>query len=240
MNPTLAMNPSLRLLVATCLLPLAMGQSSNDGEEQANSIYGSSTTSTPAGTASSTSTSTPDSSSNNNDEQRQSDMDGLVNYYFVFLALIVILVGIGAFFVYRRKRKAALLYQNGQTGALQQDIGAWDPSRARRRYWQGRWRSTDVTHREEGLDEHGEAPPPYMPKETQDEEQGLPMRNHNDNNHLAVPLQTLSREQAGLKPPEYDYAVTEHHARPNATGSTSSSQQPAAETSNQQHQPHQQ
>ncbi|KAF2215904.1 hypothetical protein CERZMDRAFT_90024 [Cercospora zeae-maydis SCOH1-5] len=238
------MDPTLRLLLATCLLPFVMGQSGNDGEEQANSIYGSST-SPPAGTASSTSTSPPDSSNNNNnnnnnnndnDGQRQSDMDGLVNYYFVFLALIVILIGIGAFFVYRRKRKAALLYQNGQAGALQQDVGAWDHSRARRRYWQGRWRSADITHREEGLNEHGEAPPPYMPKETRDEEQGLPMRNHNDNNHLAVPLQTLSREQAGLKPPEYDHAVTEHYARPNATGSTSSSQQPAADTSNQQHQ----
>ncbi|GIZ42195.1 hypothetical protein CKM354_000547300 [Cercospora kikuchii] len=227
------MDPTFRLLLTTCLLPFVVGQSNNDGEDLSESIYGTST-STPAGTASSTSTAQPTES---NEPQRESDMDSLVNYYFVFLALIVILVGIGAFFVYRRKRKIALLYQNGQAGALQQDVGAWDPSRARRRYWQGRWRSTDVTDREEGLNEHGEAPPPYMPKETRDEEQGLPMRNHNDNNNLAVPLQTLSREQAGLKPPEYDYAVTEHYARPSATGSTSSSQQPTPEPwSQQQHQ----
>ena len=100
-----------------------------------------------------------------------------------------------------------MLYANtGRQHALSTDIygvHAFDPARARRRYWQGRWRSAEVS-REEGLNEHGEAPPPYIPKP--DEEHGGDGRHDGE---PAVPLQTLSREDAGLKPPDYEQNVQE-------------------------------
>jgi hypothetical protein len=53
------------------------------------------------------------------------------------------------------------------------------------------------SHVEEGLNEHGEAPPPYIPKNALD---GAP-----DAAGPAIPLQTLRREDAGLaKPPDYE------------------------------------
>jgi hypothetical protein len=58
-------------------------------------------------------------------------------------------------------------------------------------------------HVEEGLNEHGEAPPPYIPK-TQME--GLPA--DGQANGPAIPMQTLRREDVGLaKPPDYSPPV---------------------------------
>ena len=196
-------------MLAICLvsfISFTTAQSNNDGSNLATSIYGGGgATTTPTSSA----TPPPASSTqdNNNDNR---DIGGLVNYYFVFLALFVIIAGMGAFFMYRRKKKAMMMYRHGQSDALQQDVNVWDPTRARRRYWQGsRWRSTDETERrDEGLNENGEAPPPYMPK-GRDEEQG---------EGVAVPMQTLSREQAGLKPPGYE----EHFGGQHHTGGTSS------------------
>lgn len=133
-------------------------------------------------------------------DQGKSDTVSLVNYYFVFLALIVCFAGLAAFFMYKRKKKYGMIIRQSREGALQRDLNTWDPIRARRRYWQGRWRSTDHSQ-EEGLNEFGEAPPPYVPK-TSDGESG----HQNGVNGPAVPLQTLSREQAGLKPPDYTEA----------------------------------
>lgn len=143
--------------------------------------------------------------------QGKSDTVGLVNYYFVFLALIVCFAGLAAFFMYKRKKKYGMIIRQSREGALQRDLNTWDPIRARRRYWQGRWRSTDYSQ-EEGLNEFGEAPPPYVPKASEGET-GL----HDGANDPAVPLQTLSREQAGLKPPDY----TEAHVQSVAAEVTS-------------------
>lgn len=45
---------------------------------------------------------------------------------------------------------------------------------------------------EEGLNEEAEAPPPYVPPPPKESGEGP-----------AVPMQTLSREHVGLKPPDY-------------------------------------
>jgi hypothetical protein len=144
------------------------------------------------------------------DEDSARNMGGLVNYYFVFLALVLCVAGLAAFLVWRRKKRLTQM----MTLQPEQDVSsssAWGPDThpRRRYYWQqGRWRSTDVSAAEEGLDEHGEAPPPYMPKACEDSPSGVSggggggarPATHDD---LEVPMQALSREQAGLKPPDY-------------------------------------
>jgi len=139
-----------------------------------------------------------DNAADNSNNSGKIDSDGLVNYYFVFIALILCIAGLGAFFVWRRRRRAIAQFQNGRQDALAQDLTAWDPLRSRRRYWQGRRYSAEVS-REEGLNENGEAPPPYMPK-TADEEARM---GEDREDGPAVPMQTLAREDAGLKPPDY-------------------------------------
>jgi hypothetical protein len=64
--------------------------------------------------------------------------------------------------------------------------------------------------REEGLNEQGEAPPPYIPKPAEEREQ----RENSGAGVPAVPLQTISREHAGLKPPDYSEASTESYSGP--------------------------
>lgn len=67
------------------------------------------------------------------------------------------------------------------------------------RYRSSRSAEPSPDHVEEGLNEAGEAPPPYVPSLATDEES----RNESTQNLLAAPSPTLSRSEAGLKPPEY-------------------------------------
>lgn len=122
---------------------------------------------------------------------------------------MVCIAGVAAYLMYKRKQKYGAFLRSSRGHALERDVGSYD-ARARRRYWQGRWRSTDQS-REQGLHEYGEAlpeapppygeaPPPYMPK-TREEEANM----HN----LTVPMQSLTRDAAGLnKPPDYTQANT--------------------------------
>lgn len=179
-------------------------------------------TSDPA--ASSSDSPMPSAHDNANHDQSHTNTGDLVNYYFVFLALIIIVAGLAAFLIWRRRRKYGAILRAGRENALQRDLDGWDPVRARRRYWQGRWRSVDAS-REEGLNEHGEAPPPYVPK-TSDNENGLGPREHGP----AVPLETLSREQAGLKPPDYTEVNVSESSRPSTVSNTGNTLQPPQHT----------
>jgi len=134
-------------------------------------------------------------------------------YYFVFFALLFCIALLCVYFVWK-KRRNALTVRNGFTGAgHQRSVQEWDTVRYRRRYWNTNVRNAEVS-REEGLNEHGEAPPPYVPKD--DENTGGaggptaggyfgqgPARPAEP----AIPMQTLSRDQAGLKPPGYEQSV---------------------------------
>lgn len=165
-----------------------------------------------------TSTTDPEASttiiSSSNDQSNSNTNGSLINYYFIFFALFICLVAVGLFYGWRKRRKALQRYHSNRQQALTRDVNAWDPMHSRRRYWQGRWRSGEVS-REEGLNEEGEAPPPYMPK--QDEREGNAGPNAAGDQAVqgqaggaqdpAIPLQTLSREQAGLKPPDYETHV---------------------------------
>lgn len=136
---------------------------------------------------------------------------GMINYYFVFFALILCIAGLCAYFVWRRRRNALMIYNNSRQPSYP-PVREWDAMRQRRRYWNTGFRTAPVS-REEGLNENGEAPPPYMPKDDQEtgnngtQANGQAMQGQNEAGGPAIPMQTLSREQAGLKPPEYDHVV---------------------------------
>ncbi|KAL8801204.1 MAG: hypothetical protein Q9200_007014 [Gallowayella weberi] len=130
----------------------------------------------------------------------QTNNNGILNYYFLLLALLIILLGIlYLLFARRQRQKIAQRRQNGQR-ALARDLehwggggGPWGP---------GRFRMPRTHHgtrqgprREEGLDERGEAPPPYIPKEPEQTYAG-------DGAAREIPLQDLSRMDH--KPPDYD------------------------------------
>jgi hypothetical protein len=85
-------------------------------------------------------------------------------YYFVFFALLFCIALLCVYFVWK-KRRNALTVRNGFSGAgYQRDVQEWDTVRYRRRYWNTNSRNAEAS-REEGLNEHGEAPPPYVPKD---------------------------------------------------------------------------
>lgn len=101
---------------------------------------------------------------------------GLLNYYFLLLAVLVVVVLVGYYFyARRRRRKIARLRTRGQS-ALARDLEGWPGWR------RGRWAGGD-RERLEGLNERGEAPPPYMPRLPQeavireDVERGVPLQN---------------------------------------------------------------
>ncbi|KAL8799010.1 MAG: hypothetical protein Q9182_006222 [Xanthomendoza sp. 2 TL-2023] len=128
----------------------------------------------------------------------QTNNNGILNYYFLLLALLIILLGIlYLLFARRQRQKIAQRRQNGQR-ALARDLerwggggGPWGPGRFR----MPRTHGTRQPRREEGLDERGEAPPPYIPKE--------PERTYAGNGAAReIPLQDLSRMDH--KPPDYD------------------------------------
>ena len=151
-----------------------------------------------------------------------SNATGLVNYYFVFIALIFCVVALFVFLVMRRKHRAVVRQRMARERALSQDLGdalesrRWEFNRRQRWYRQGRWRSAEAS-REEGLNELGEAPPAYMPKRPSEEVrrdanvgegEGEGQR---DGEGPAIPLQTLSRDDVGLKPPDYSETQVEEH-----------------------------
>lgn len=125
----------------------------------------------------------------------ETNSDGLKKYYFSFLAIAAVIAGIVAVLLVRRARLRA-------QRALQheREVDLWN-------FRTSHSAGASPDHvREEGLDEHGEAPPPYETRQlgetsrvVNDEEMG----SQTTRSEPAVPSRTLSRHEAGLKPPEY-------------------------------------
>lgn len=160
------------------------------------------------------------------DDTSDSGSTSLVNYYFVFLALIICVAVLGAFLIWQRRRRAALRLRGGRGNLGTVGAPRW-PGEGRndgwqRRYLQGRWRSQEDVGREEGLNELGEAPPAYAPPKTREEEQ----REAVAQEEPALPMQTLSREDTGLKPPDYTHATTQAIDDPGRHSLTSTSSRP--------------
>ncbi|EMC92557.1 hypothetical protein BAUCODRAFT_134368 [Baudoinia panamericana UAMH 10762] len=142
------------------------------------------------------------------------DNTSLANYYFVFLALIICIAGLGGFLVWRRRRRrfnAMMQGYNSRGAVTMPGLGLHDRTMAAG-YFRHRWRSQSEENvgRDEGLNEFGEAPPAYAPPKTRGEQEREAIARDRGVCEPAAPAQTLSREQAGLKPPEYTAA----HATP--------------------------
>lgn len=157
------------------------------------------------------------SGSNINDDGETEDSGNGRNmsvYYFVFFALLVCIAVLCVYFVWRKRRNALMIRPSPRGDGYHRDVREWDTMRYRRNYWNTGSRNEQPS-REEGLNENGEAPPPYMPKE--DEEMGNAGSHTNGRREQAegtpvpgepsIPMQTLSRDQAGLKPPGYEQSV---------------------------------
>ncbi|KAH7399950.1 hypothetical protein BKA64DRAFT_470051 [Cadophora sp. MPI-SDFR-AT-0126] len=124
----------------------------------------------PSPTQSSSPSTTPIDGDNNG-----RNSNGMFNYYFIIVAIVVILFVITMLYIgKRKKRKAAIMRSNSQR-ALAQDVEG-----LRNRFGMGRGamrrahagglgtgvgdgRGAGAVERTEGLNERGEAPPPYRP-----------------------------------------------------------------------------
>lgn len=169
-----------------------------------------------------------DSSSNSGypDSDDTGPTHNMSTYYFVFFAILICIAILCVYFVWRKRRNALMVRPGLRGSGYRRDVQEWDSVRYRRRYWNTNSRSGQVS-REEGLNENGEAPPPYMPKD--DEETGnAGARADGQHAHVdsrpvpgepSIPMQALSRDQAGLKPPGYDQVV-----QPSSNGPSGSHQ----------------
>lgn len=86
----------------------------------------------------------------------------VADYYFLIVAAVAAVVCCAILYISRRKRRKAALARSDGQRALARDVEGW-----RSRFGVGRVSgSSNGIHdigREEGLDERGEAPPPYAP-----------------------------------------------------------------------------
>jgi len=122
---------------------------------------------------------------NNNDAQDR----GILNYYFLLLAIFVIFIALVYWSFARRRHKRNVTSRSGQQTALAQDLRTWPG----RRMMVGRWGASAGQRRaEEGLDERGEAPPPYLKE---------PEPTHHGSGTDGTELHDMSR--AEVKPPDY-------------------------------------
>ncbi len=153
--------------------------------------------------------SSPTSNADNSDNRE----DNLLNFYFIFIALFVILLIIAIWFIHRRRKQQKERLRNSGQNALARDLNGWSQPR---RWIHGvaPWRTDNPlnTAREEGLNELGEAPPPYI-KDTQIRERRLSGGNASAAEipaEPAIPLRTLSRDERNrLKPPDYESSIRE-------------------------------
>jgi len=122
-------------------------------------------------------------------EERQNA--SFYKYFYLLLGMLAGLILVAAWLIHRRKvRRRALRRLNGQPASAR-DVEAWPGTR---RLLHGRYRATNsvLLRPTEGLDEHGEAPPPYQPKS------GV------NSTTIAIPLRVLSANESERSlPPQY-------------------------------------
>ncbi|MCJ1282771.1 hypothetical protein MMC26_002097 [Xylographa opegraphella] len=168
-SPTGTLVRILFLLIATCQAQQTFGN--------APPSFATDIPSPPGGGAPSSPTGYPESAGGT---------PGFANYYFVLIGILAVLIVI-AWLVARRTRRRNMARRgvrpDGTTGSEGQT-------------WAGRhWRMAAVreSRREEGLDERGEAPPPYIPGEP------APVHDVAGDGHNGIALQDYHG-----KPPDYD------------------------------------
>jgi len=133
--------------------------------------------------------------------------DGVFNYYFLFLALFGVLTAVFLWWIHkRRKRRKEQMRLSGHD-ALARDMAGWINTR---RWFHGTRRHNQTgafVRREEGLNEHGEAPPPYQPKS---EVTAINAAGEARGSRIGVtiPLRTLPRDTVEQsRPPQYQKTV---------------------------------
>jgi hypothetical protein len=138
------------------------------------------------------------------DDEGVSDADvHAFNYYFLLLAVFAVFVAaLLWYFHHRRAKKRALMRRGGQH-ALARDMEGWAGTR---RFMHGHYRPSNavLVRQHEGLNEHGEAPPPYQPK------------TDGPTVDLTIPLQTLSRDENDRSHPPQYYSDTRAQPDSNA------------------------
>lgn len=135
-------------------------------------------------------------------------------YYWLILAIFGIAVALFLWYINRRRIKRKEQMRLSGQNALARDMEGWTNTR---RWYYGAWRPNQtraLVRGEEGLNEHGEAPPPYRPK-------GDVTVAHAPATSLSIPLRTLSRDQGmAVRPPEYHETVNSHESDTIGPGTT--------------------
>ncbi|KAF2735337.1 hypothetical protein EJ04DRAFT_563508 [Polyplosphaeria fusca] len=147
-----------------------------------------------------------------NDGPTTGRSENVFNYYFLFLAIFGLLIAFCLWWVHkRRKRRKELMRLSGQN-ALARDLDGWINTR---RWMHGRWRTNQpaaFVRREEGLNEDGEAPPPYQPKSEITVAQNEELSPQDPESGLTIPLRTLSRDEIEtFRPPAYEAGQVPNH-----------------------------
>ncbi|KAF2706154.1 hypothetical protein K504DRAFT_505114 [Pleomassaria siparia CBS 279.74] len=145
--------------------------------------------------------------------------ESVFNYYFLFLAAFVAIIVVGLWLIHRRRKKRKEQMRLSGQHALARDLDGWVNTR---RWMHGNWRHNQASafvRREEGLNEHGEAPPPYQPKSDVTVSQGDVEATQDSARGLTIPLRALSRDEMERSQPP-GYRAT---ARPDAVEINSNS-----------------
>ncbi|KAF1845035.1 uncharacterized protein K460DRAFT_354894 [Cucurbitaria berberidis CBS 394.84] len=132
------------------------------------------------------------------------DTHDVFNYYFLFLVVFGVLVAILLWWLHRQKQRRTELARLSGQHALARDMEGWAGTR---RFMHGRHarnHQAAFIRRQEGLDEHGEAPPPYQPKSESTGAQRPAEAAQVAAGRISIPLGTVSRyEIEGARPPAY-------------------------------------
>ncbi|KAI9738172.1 MAG: hypothetical protein M1834_008670 [Cirrosporium novae-zelandiae] len=160
--------------------------------------------------------STPTSHSSDPGDNPASELDDpetrttttIVNYYFLLLFLLIAILLATYFYLRRRRHLKIERSQSIRHTALLQDVqNRPPPTYGNGHRW--RWMNLVRRNREEGLNERGEAPPPYTPPRTPAEPERAYTRDGQASlaNSEVIPLRILDMDIT--KPPDYREAISD-------------------------------
>ncbi|CAI6313702.1 unnamed protein product [Periconia digitata] len=119
-----------------------------------------------------------------------SQNDGVINYYFLFFAVFGVLIAVLLWWFQKRRRQRKEQLRMSGRNALAQDMEGWVNTR---RWFHGTWRPNQtaaIVRQEEGLNEQGEAPPPY-----QSNSSDITVSHHQEAiDGLTIPLGAVTRQ----------------------------------------------